>query len=581
MRGHLIRRGGTYHFRRRVPDALRPVLGMREISRSLGTASPREAAGRANAAWSQSEGLFKAMRDDPEAAALVRALAAEPAGASVAAISIENDIRQPPKDLSESLLGRVHDAVHAMLPMLKLPEIRNIEAHLAVLARIHESAVQGQEAALAVDRERLARLRDALVDAEQATAELASAERLGAATTRLDASVIVAGQRTATMASDLAAERRLVDRLASRSPAPPDPEPAPPSPAPRSVAISVRGKKKPMWSSQVAGFIAEKSRRVDGHEGYDLQVQRQSETTLRMWVEVVGDRPLDDYTGADAGAFRDLLLRLPSTHGKSSVRVLPVDAARAADAKQQGINARNAALAHDAPREPDVQRLSMKTVKRHFSTLSQFWMHAKRHSHVSGENPFKGWEYQGVKKGAAKRVDWSTADLMTLLSSPWVAGDIRWIVAVAMHSGMRVEEIFRLRPGADIVERDGILCLLVQPQVSPSRWTPKSDAGTRTVPVHSVLLELGFADLVAARQGWPRLFPGGAARGSSDDLSARFVKEFSRQKSGLGIGSQTTFHSFRHSVSTMLRNAPGMSEPWIDALLGHTATPGASQGVTS
>lgn len=67
-----------------------------------------------------------------------------------------------------------------------------------------------------------------------------------------------------------------------------------------------RGKKRPLWSAVEAGFIREKSRSADGHKGYDQQTVRQTEITLYLWRELVGDRPIDQYSGEDAGEFRDL-----------------------------------------------------------------------------------------------------------------------------------------------------------------------------------------------------------------------------------------------------------------------------------
>ena len=80
----------------------------------------------------------------------------------MAASVIEEDVRQPPEKGFVGLLGRVHDAVPAMLPVLKAPEIRHLEAQLAVLARVQDTAVAADEAEVARLREQLARFRDAL-----------------------------------------------------------------------------------------------------------------------------------------------------------------------------------------------------------------------------------------------------------------------------------------------------------------------------------------------------------------------------------------------------------------------------------
>jgi len=50
------------------------------------------------------------------------------------------------------------------------------------------------------------------------------------------------------------------------------------------------------------------------------------------------------------------------------------------------------------------------------------------------------------------------------------------------------------------------------------------------------------------------------------------VTDFSRHKISLGIGPRTTFHSWRHNISTILRNTKVSEarESWIDAVLGHS-----------
>nr|WP_301272911.1 tyrosine-type recombinase/integrase [Acetobacter orientalis] len=52
-----------------------------------------------------------------------------------------------------------------------------------------------------------------------------------------------------------------------------------------------------------------------------------------------------------------------------------------------------------------------------------------------------------------------------------------------------------------------------------------------------------------------------------------FGRNFSKFKTTIGLPAAITFHSFRHTVSTRLRNQTGdLRELWIDALLGHEAS---------
>ena len=54
---------------------------------------------------------------------------------------------------------------------------------------------------------------------------------------------------------------------------------------------------------------------------------------------------------------------------------------------------------------------------------------------------------------------------------------------------------------------------------------------------------------------------------------AALGRAFSSLKTRIGLPAEITFHSFRHTVSTQLRNADAnIREVWIDRLLGHEAT---------
>jgi hypothetical protein len=57
-RSYLIRRGGVYHFRMRVPRNLVPIVGQKEIHRSLKTSNRRVAQAMAHALQGRTEATF-------------------------------------------------------------------------------------------------------------------------------------------------------------------------------------------------------------------------------------------------------------------------------------------------------------------------------------------------------------------------------------------------------------------------------------------------------------------------------------------------------------------------------------------
>jgi integrase len=541
--------------------------------------------------WINSERVFKTMALHPnlvaaQARALINQLLDEPLmGSETFAALVESCA-------SDSVLGKQLFNRTAVGLVMELPDEAREKIGLQMnrIADQAELAVARQRHELDAMTARAARHR-AQVATERA--EKAEAELARARAALRDAQCQAA---PTTGAAEPLADATLPAKARPLHPAPGQPQ-APTAP---------KQKGCPLWSAFVPQFLNEKTRKAEDHKPYDAQTVRQTEATMHLWTAFLGDRPVNAYDGSDAASFRDLMLRLPASHGKNGPRAQlrrdqpPQEMIRRADQRQQAIDARNARLAPSTAREPDVPRLKMKTLKRHFSTLSQCWAYAAMLGYVPRDsNPFRGWTYQGVRRGRKykKRGPWSVEDLNTLLHSSWFGQERRgsdqwWVTLIGMWSGLRVEEIARLRPNFDIQDIEKIPSFIVQAQPAPEAWSPKTEAGERVVPIHSRLLHLGILDLVARRRqdGAYRLFPSLQRRSSSTNLSAKFVSDFSRHKRGLGIGPKTTFHSFRHNISTVLRNTAlsELRESWIDSTLGHAGSDddegrnrGQSEGVTT
>lgn len=303
--------------------------------------------------------------------------------------------------------------------------------------------------------------------------------------------------------------------------------------------------------------------RTPDRKGVSAQTVRQNRVTIRLFVEIVGDRPAGEVSREDAGHFREQLLRLPASHGKGQA----VHALKAIASVKAG-----------------VALLSMKTTKRHFSAANSYWDWLVSQKHVDvGSSPFSGHSFPGTKSSKSNRDDWSAEDLGVLLMSPdyRAAGSdsaLHWLPLIALHSGLRLEEICRLRPRHDIIPVNGIHCFKVQSH--PDGWDPKTEAGARDVPVHSWLIDHGLLKLVEQRrdEGQARLFPDLRPTGPDGKLGAEFSREFSRLKTGLQINPKTVFHSFRHSFRTVLGSTDHKTEH-IDAIMGHEGT-GEGEGRT-
>jgi integrase len=153
----------------------------------------------------------------------------------------------------------------------------------------------------------------------------------------------------------------------------------------------------------------------------------------------------------------------------------------------------------------------------------------------------------------------------------------RLVTLIAAYSGMRLGEICNLRK-EDLQTIEGIPCFLIQPHAETG-WVPKTEAGTRMVPVHPKLIEAGVLALKDATNG-PYLIAD-LETSKQGVRGAALGRAYSLLKTRIGLPAEITFHSFRHTVSTQFRNArTDIREVWIDRLLGHEATH-RSQGTTT
>ncbi|SMF36643.1 Site-specific recombinase XerD [Azospirillum oryzae] len=515
MTANLRLKGTTYHYRRRVPPPLTQYFGRSEILLTLGTGSAREAAARARAVNVEIDKVIRAVTTKPNSLAvehialILRRLRAEPPWASPTRAELLAEYRTGDAATIDRVFALGTDAIFSLPP----EDRQRVLDHLERL--LDGVAIVSSEAGTAAAR----------LGADVATLRAATAETLAAqAQRRAD---------LATMA--MALQQR-------------------PAAAP---AVTPAASQSPEFSEHERAFLDWKRTQ----KGWTAQSGAQAEATFRLARELIGDKPVKNYTRQDAGLLYDELLRLPSSHGKGAAKgkAIPArDAIARADAIEKGGTA--------------VPRVQLKTVKRHFSALLQYWKWLHQRGHVD-ELIWSGFDFPGTKSSKKKRDIWSPDDMKKLFSSTWWAVDQPrdtarwWAPLIALYSGMRLEEICRLRP-IDVETMKGAACFLLREH--PDGWSPKTEAGERTVPVHPFLVELGFLRLVEQRrrEDAPRLFPELRATGRDGKLGQALGRDFGRLKTGLGVGPKTVFHSFRHTFRTVLESAD-LEERWIDSVMGH------------
>ena len=130
-----------------------------------------------------------------------------------------------------------------------------------------------------------------------------------------------------------------------------------------------------------------------------------------------------------------------------------------------------------------------------------------------------------------------------------------WIPLIGLYQGMRLNEICQLHLD-DVCVVDGLPCLRIQPSKERQQKV-KNSSSIRTIPIHSVLLKLGFLDYVVTRWEKKRrkndqLFE---ELTRTEDGYLRKMQYFNRRiHERLKISKRKSFHSFRHNFDTELSN---------------------------
>ena len=233
---------------------------------------------------------------------------------------------------------------------------------------------------------------------------------------------------------------------------PPGPELPPPLPVPVRKAEEAPSKAKaPQASSLVEPFFLNRETVNEATH----QVMGQERGTLRRFIEVAGDRPVDAYGRGDLSQFLNTLRRLPGNYGKSPKDKDRLLADIIAQAEADG-----------------AERLSDKTVKRHLSALSQFFKFAMDQGHISNAlraELVEDHAFKEARRARDQREAWTPDDLKKLFASPVSTGcreffrsqagphmirDAKfWLPLLALFQGGRLEEFADLRR-KDIVRGD-------------------------------------------------------------------------------------------------------------------------------
>lgn len=215
-----------------------------------------------------------------------------------------------------------------------------------------------------------------------------------------------------------------------------------------------------------------------------------------------------------------------------------------------------------------------KTARGRLTDLKSLLKYAAETLEWIPKQPWRGLDIKATTTN--KRRPWSDAELSTLFGSPlhqryelpqdgpWAGKEAAyWIPLLGLYTGTRLGELCQLRT-VDVQTVDDIPVVVLTDDGEGQKI--KSEAGHRSVPIHSELIRLGFLRYVEAIKAtgaeslWPSL---PLRKGKPSDYFGRWFKKFREP-----LELVPTFHYFRHTVRPKMRRA-GISEATMDKVTGH------------
>lgn len=303
-----------------------------------------------------------------------------------------------------------------------------------------------------------------------------------------------------------------------------------------------------LLSAAVAEYVAEHG--AGGH--WTKKTQAESEGIYRLLVGIVGDQDMSELDYKVLSGFREALLKFPSNvskrrayRGKEISEILTMKV--------------------DKP-------LSVSSVNKHIIRVGAFLKWSVKRGYVAANFAEGLTIAKRNTKEEEEREAYPKEDLLRLVQSP-LAGFRKahperfWIPILGLYSGARLNELCQLSV-EDVREEDGALCLDINDKGTDKRL--KNASSRRVIPVHPILLELGFKEYTEGlrRKGAVRLWP--ALRKGRDGYGHAFGKwyqVFNRRY--VTPERKRVFHSFRHTLADNLKQR-GVDGNIIAEILGHS-----------
>lgn len=300
------------------------------------------------------------------------------------------------------------------------------------------------------------------------------------------------------------------------------------------VGLSGRGN-SPVISEVIEKYAAE------ARINWTDKTEAEALASLRLFMEIVGDEPIQNISRKRAAEFKQVLMKLPPNikknpkyRGKSISQIVKMNVPKT---------------------------ISTLTISKHLSRVGALFEYACKNGIYEGLNPATDMQPPKKRRAVERRAAFTREDLVKLFHSEEYLSDRHkqayqfWTPIIALLTGARQNEIAQLYLSDIKQTDDGIWVFDINDEEDKKL---KSKSSKRIIPIHPFLLnDLNFLSYVKRlkAKGKQRLFPElkKGRDGYGRNVSHWFNKIY-KQKCGIVSpdGRKRDFHSFRATFITRL-----------------------------
>jgi integrase len=292
--------------------------------------------------------------------------------------------------------------------------------------------------------------------------------------------------------------------------------------------------------------------------GFSPKSTREIESTIDDFVEIIGDIPISKVTPNNARDFKKIISQLPKYRSQSP--------------RYRGLTIKQILNLDDLEgQEPKNINKLIYRVRIFFKWLKNNYSEYVLQNHFEGlsvseqryDKPRDGFTHLELQK-----VFDTTLFLNNTVRNPHRRNKLTsyFVPLIAIHTGMRLEEICQLR--LEDVYKEGTVDII---RVTLSSDTKLKNVGSqRIIPIHDSLKKLGFLDYCnfLRKQKKERVFWDlSKGRDGYGRNIGRYFMSYLRQV-GIYEFQSKVFHSLRHTfITNLLQNA--VREEVVNGLCGH------------